>query len=208
MDALNCAYEGRGATAGPLLPGTLREGVVVLLHKGGTLPPADPASYRPITLLNCDHKILATTLVRRWSPLADLVVDPTQSAFIPGRWIGDNILFHLEEIDYCAATQQSGVILFLDWQKAYDRLDQAWVVLVMERMGFTAPSRRWAAMMMRGVSGQVLVLQDMLDIPAGRKAKFVRNFMQGATSIEDAIRRYVVAVKDGSFPGPEHCYAD
>jgi len=57
-------------------------------------------------------------------------------------------------------------------------------------------------------SGQVLVLQDMLDIPAGRKAKFVRNFMQGASSIEDAIRRYVVAVKDGSFPGPEHCYAD
>ena len=55
-------------------------------------------------------------------------------------------------------------------------------------------------------SGQVLVLHDMLDIPAGKKARFVRNFMDGATGIEDAIRRYVRAVKDGSFPGPEHCY--
>jgi 3-methyl-2-oxobutanoate hydroxymethyltransferase len=57
-------------------------------------------------------------------------------------------------------------------------------------------------------SGQVLVLHDMLDVPAGRKARFVRNFMQGATGVEDAIRRYVKAVKDGSFPAAEHCYAD
>jgi 3-methyl-2-oxobutanoate hydroxymethyltransferase len=54
----------------------------------------------------------------------------------------------------------------------------------------------------------VLVMHDMLDVPAGRKAKFVRNFMAGATGIEDAIRRYVTAVKDGSCPGPEHCYPD
>jgi 3-methyl-2-oxobutanoate hydroxymethyltransferase len=57
-------------------------------------------------------------------------------------------------------------------------------------------------------SGQVLVLHDMLDIPHGRKARFVRNFMLGAASIEDAVRAYVAAVKDGSFPAAEHCYAE
>ena len=55
-----------------------------------------------------------------------------------------------------------------------------------------------------GCSGQVLVLHDMLDIYPGRKARFVRNFMLGASSIADAIKRYVDAVRDGSFPGPEH----
>ena len=140
----------------PLLPSTVREGMVALLHKGGTLPRDDPASYRPITLLNCDHKLLAKALVRRWSPLADLVVDPTQSAFVPGRWIGDNILFHLEEIDYCAATQQPGLILFLDWAKAYDRLDHAWVLQAMARLGFSGASLRWAGIMMRGITGRVL----------------------------------------------------
>jgi len=55
-------------------------------------------------------------------------------------------------------------------------------------------------------SGQVLVLHDMLDISAGRKARFVRNFMAGQTSIAAAIVAYVAAVKDGSFPGPENCY--
>ena len=55
-------------------------------------------------------------------------------------------------------------------------------------------------------SGQVLVLHDMLDITSGRKARFVRNFMVGQNSIAAAIAAYVAAVKDGSFPAPEHCY--
>jgi 3-methyl-2-oxobutanoate hydroxymethyltransferase len=56
-------------------------------------------------------------------------------------------------------------------------------------------------------SGQVLVLQDMINVYPGRKAKFVRNFMEGQTSIEGAIRAYVAAVKDGSFPAVEHTFS-
>lgn len=54
--------------------------------------------------------------------------------------------------------------------------------------------------------GQVLVLHDMLGVFHGKTARFVRNFMDGATSIEDAVARYAAAVKDGSFPAAEHCY--
>jgi 3-methyl-2-oxobutanoate hydroxymethyltransferase len=53
-------------------------------------------------------------------------------------------------------------------------------------------------------SGQVLVLHDMLDIYPGKKARFVKNFMQGAASIADAVARYVREVKAGEFPGAEH----
>ena len=56
------------------------------------------------------------------------------------------------------------------------------------------------------VSGQVLVNYDMLDIFPGRKARFVRNFMQEATSVKGAIEAYVKAVRDRSFPGPEHSF--
>ena len=44
--------------------------------------------------------------------------------------------------------------------------------------------------------GQVLVLHDMLGVYPGKTARFVRNFMQGAASIEEAIRNYVAAVRD------------
>ena len=56
------------------------------------------------------------------------------------------------------------------------------------------------------VSGQVLVVYDMLDIYPGRKARFVRNFLAGAPSVQAAIEAYVKAVKDKTFPGPEHSF--
>jgi 3-methyl-2-oxobutanoate hydroxymethyltransferase len=55
-------------------------------------------------------------------------------------------------------------------------------------------------------SGQVLVLHDMLGLTQGRLPRFVRNFMEGSESIEAAVRRYVGAVKEQSFPAPEHTY--
>ena len=54
--------------------------------------------------------------------------------------------------------------------------------------------------------GQVLVLYDMLGLYPGKKGRFVKDFMAEATSIEEAVRNYVRAVKDGSYPAPEHCY--
>jgi 3-methyl-2-oxobutanoate hydroxymethyltransferase len=54
--------------------------------------------------------------------------------------------------------------------------------------------------------GQVLVMHDALGIQPGRAARFVRNFMTGADGIESALAAYVAAVRDGSFPGPEHCF--
>lgn len=56
-------------------------------------------------------------------------------------------------------------------------------------------------------SGQILILHDMLDVFPGKKAKFVKNFMAGATSIQHAIQNYVKEVKDGSFPSPEYCFS-
>lgn len=55
-------------------------------------------------------------------------------------------------------------------------------------------------------SGQVLVMHDMLNVSPGKKARFVRNFMEGQTSIEGAVRAYIQAVKTGAFPAPEHGY--
>jgi len=55
-------------------------------------------------------------------------------------------------------------------------------------------------------SGQVLVMHDLLGVFPGRKARFVKNFMDGQTSIDAAVTAYVTAVNDGSFPAAEHCF--
>ncbi|MGC4062674.1 MAG: 3-methyl-2-oxobutanoate hydroxymethyltransferase [Aquabacterium sp.] len=52
----------------------------------------------------------------------------------------------------------------------------------------------------QGTAGQVLVLHDMLNFTRGKLPRFVRNFSAEGGSVDEAIRRYVAAVKDGSFP--------
>lgn len=56
-------------------------------------------------------------------------------------------------------------------------------------------------------SGQVLVLHDVLGVFPGRKAKFVKNFMEGQSSIDAAICSYVQEVKAGVFPTAEHSFS-
>ncbi|MHB1176141.1 MAG: 3-methyl-2-oxobutanoate hydroxymethyltransferase [Sulfuriferula sp.] len=55
-------------------------------------------------------------------------------------------------------------------------------------------------------SGQVLVLHDMLGISPGKPPRFVKNFMEGAGSIQAAVIAYVAAVRNGRFPGAEHSF--
>ncbi|MFY9512755.1 MAG: 3-methyl-2-oxobutanoate hydroxymethyltransferase [Rubrivivax sp.] len=57
------------------------------------------------------------------------------------------------------------------------------------------------------VAGQVLVLHDMLGVTQGKMPRFVRNFMAEGGGIGDGLRRYVQAVKQGTFPDPTlHTY--
>ena len=55
-------------------------------------------------------------------------------------------------------------------------------------------------------SGQVLLLYDMLGIYPGKKARFVKDFMPGASSIAQAVANYVTEVKNGAFPAQEHSF--
>ncbi|WP_295359847.1 3-methyl-2-oxobutanoate hydroxymethyltransferase [Arenimonas sp.] len=58
-----------------------------------------------------------------------------------------------------------------------------------------------------GCDGQILVLHDLLGMNSGhRRPRFVKDFLAGGGSIEGALRAYADAVRDGSFPAPEHGY--
>lgn len=52
---------------------------------------------------------------------------------------------------------------------------------------------------------QVLVLHDMLGL-SSRTPKFVRNFLADTTDVQSALASYNKAVKNSSFPAPEHCF--
>jgi hypothetical protein len=198
-----------------------RQGIITLLHKGGGKPVDDVASYRPITLLNTDVKILARVLVRRMSAGLDAVVDATQTAFIPGRWIGDNVLFHLEEIDYCQAEHVPACVVFLDFEKAYDRLDRGWLFRCLERLGFPAEISRWVQLMLKDSLAAVVYhgflspwfavlsgvaqgspLSPLLYLIAAQPLAARLRQLQAAGVVD------AVSLPDGSAAPPSHQHAD
>ncbi|BDA49663.1 LINE-1 retrotransposable element ORF2 protein [Coccomyxa sp. Obi] len=141
--------------ASPSLPPSMLQGRIILLYKGKGADRASPASYRPITLLNTDYKLVPRTVASRLGPVLNQVVDPTQTGFLPKRWVGDNVLAHLEEISYLQDTQQPGVIVFLDFEKAFDRLDRAWIEQCMAAVGFGAGAQRWVRILHTGTTARV-----------------------------------------------------
>jgi len=211
----------QSASADPTLSESQRQGLLYLIHKGHGKPRDTPDSYRPITLLNCDYKLVAKVMTHRFGGPADAVLDGTQTAFVPGRWIGDNVMFHMEEIDYLEATNQSGCILFLDFEKAYDRMSRSWIVACMERMSFPAQAIRWVQLLLKGTTGRVMFngffsrqftvdsgvaqgspLSPLLyAIAAQPLAAHLRQLQQ--TGQIDAIK-----LPDGSFVPPSQQHAD
>ena len=139
----------------PLLPESMRLGLIVLLYKD-TGPRDQIGNYRPITLLNADYKLIAKALATRFGRHLPSVIDPTQTAFVPGRWIADNVMCHLEEIDFLQATHEPGCIVILDFAKAYDRLDRPWVESCMQALGFGPQAVRCTRLMQTGTSSSVL----------------------------------------------------
>ena len=145
-----CSEAFTGGDTGRL-PDSMLLGTIVLVYKGAKAGPRSRVTcYRPITLLNCDYKILARAITIRVAPALCTVIDTTQTAFLPDRWIGDNVLQHLEEIDYLDVTHQPGVIAFLDFEKAYDAISRPWVLDCMRSLGFGPRAVQWVRLLMAG----------------------------------------------------------
>ena len=137
------------------LPPSMTAGMIVLLYKDAG-DRAVVSNYRPITLLNTDYKLIAKAIATRFGAELESVIDNTQTAFLPGRWIADNVLCHLEEIDFLETTQEPGCIVFLDFAKAFDRLDRGWVLKCMQGLGFGVQAVRCVQLMQANTRAAVL----------------------------------------------------
>jgi hypothetical protein len=152
---LAAIYSAIGSTGtGP--PGLL-DGIVHPFHKAGDA--ADPANYRPITLLNTDYRLLAKILAARMGPVLAAAIGPEQTAFLPGRLIGDNItLLQLlpEQLRRNAALANglpsSVAVALLDFRKAYDTVSRPFLLVVMEAVGAGAGLIAWARVVLGDTS--------------------------------------------------------
>ncbi|PNW80881.1 hypothetical protein CHLRE_07g333570v5 [Chlamydomonas reinhardtii] len=156
------AHDGGGMAAA--LPASWREGIITLIYKGKSLDRAELASYWPITLLNCDFKMVSKAVSACLQPALDAVVDELQTAFITGRWIGDNALYLQGLIEWMrldvgtdGTPRQGGALYFLDIEKAYDRVHRQWLYASAEGLGFGPRMLRWIRLLTANGSARVCV---------------------------------------------------
>jgi hypothetical protein len=167
LAAANAAFtEGSvesGAAAADSLPLSWREGVISLIYKGKALPRPQLSSYRPITLLQCDYKLVCKAVSNRLQPALDYLIDPLQTAFVSGRDIRDNILYHLALAEWVRHSQQPAALLMLDVEKAYDRVHRPWLYRVTADLGFGPHMQRWVRLLTSDGSSRVVVNGHVSD---------------------------------------------
>lgn len=117
------------------LPPSMREALVVLIHKGGK-DPKECESYRPISLMNVDTKILAKVLAGRLQSVILKLVNPDQTGFIKGRCAQMNVrrLFINLQTEHDNSGER--VVASLDTKKAFDSVEWGYLFGLLEILGF------------------------------------------------------------------------
>ena len=136
-------------------PISLRSGVITLLFKKGDR--LNPANWRPITLLNVDYKICARALAARLLKVIHHVVSPDQTCGVPGRFIAENVALLRDLAHYCEVTNFPAAILSLDQEKAFDRVDWAFLFKTMSKMRFGDSFIKWIRLLYTNPRCSVMV---------------------------------------------------
>ncbi|KAI3461929.1 hypothetical protein Pfo_018592 [Paulownia fortunei] len=121
--------------SGTPMPRSFTATTLVLIPK--TDSPDTWNDFRPISLCNVTNKIITKLLSLRLAKLLPDLIAPSQSGFVQGRLISDNILLAQELIHSIDSRQvQDNVVFKLDMAKAYDRVQWGFLYKVLQKMGF------------------------------------------------------------------------
>jgi len=125
---------------GTLPLNSLNFGIIILLPKKSDAKVIQ--QYMPICLLNVSFKIFTKVATNRISAIAQKLIRPTQTAFIPGRNILEGAVILHETIHELHTKKQDGVIFKIDFEKAYDKVKWSFLQQTLRMKGF---SDKWCS---------------------------------------------------------------
>ena len=115
--------------------------VLSLIFKKGNR--SELKNYRPISLSNVDYKILAFVLANRLQDVIGQIVSTDQTGYIKKRFIGTNIRKILDTIEYLETNNKSGILLQLDFEKAFDSVEWSFLINTLSHFNFGSNFINW-----------------------------------------------------------------
>ena len=126
-------------------------------------------NWRPISLLNIDYKICSKAISVRLSKVLDFIVDPDQTCSVPGRKISSNLHVLRDILDYIDRTSETGILVSLDQEKAFDRVNRTFLQNLLVRFGFGPSFCQWINTFYKGANMRVIVNEWLTEpIPLAR----------------------------------------
>jgi hypothetical protein len=153
------------------LPKSHKESAIVIIPKEGKNT-ADIKNWRPITLSNCDAKIITKALALRLNPVLNSIIDPCQTAYVPGRSVMDNLRCNKFLKDYCRKNNINAVLASLDARKAFDSVDHEYIDEILSRYGFGDSFRLYFKTLYKDISARIIIngyFSDQIGIERGVK---------------------------------------
>ena len=100
-------------------------------------------NWRPISLLNVDAKLISKVLTMRLKKVIDKVIRPDQTAYIPGRFIGESIRLISDILEYTEVEQMEGYMFAAAVEKAFDLVDHNFFIAVFKKFGLGHEFIQW-----------------------------------------------------------------
>ena len=130
----------------------LNYGTIILLPKKENA--VQIQQYRPICLLNVSFNFFTKVGTNRVTAVAQKVIRPTQTSFMPGRHILEGVLILHETVHEIHRKKMDGILLKIDFEKAYDKVQWPFLQQVLRMKGFDAKWCRWVeSFVSRGTVG-------------------------------------------------------
>ena len=114
-------------------------------------------NWRPITLTNCDVKIFTKLLSKRVSSVLHKIIIPTQTAYIPGRQVADNLRLLEMYRSHCERIEEEAILVSLDAKKAFDSVNHKYMYKTLKAYGFSDEFIQLVQMLYNDLKADILV---------------------------------------------------
>ena len=131
-----------------------RQGVICLIPKKGT-DLTDIKSWRPLSLLNSDYKILAKVIANRLKDILPEIINTDQIGYMANRFCGENTRLTADITEYCKINQKPCIILLADFEKTFDSINWRFLKSCIKCFGFDLNFQTWINVMYCNIQSYV-----------------------------------------------------